>query len=108
GTGFLIGEQEVMTAGHVLPGSLSDYVLIFGFELINKEGGYTTIIKESNIFYPRERILSDEELDYTVVKLDRSTNRKGLVVSRSGNRFSGSPVYMIGHPSGLPQKVSVN
>lgn len=107
GTGFLVSKDEVLTAAHVLTESADQYALVFGFEIINKAGSYTSYIPSSNIYYLKQVVVKDDNLDVAIIGIDRETNRLPLNISDT-IPVNADQVYMIGFPSGLPQKISLN
>lgn len=108
GTAFLINGEEIMTAAHVLSEPIQNYALVFGFEVINKVGAYEALIPVENIYYLNQITFRDEALDVAIARLDRSADRKALSLSPKAALTPGTEVYMIGYPSGLPQKVALN
>jgi hypothetical protein len=49
----------------------------------------------------------DNGPDYAIIKLDRKvTNHKPLEINREDNIRRGTPLFVIGHPTGLPTKVA--
>lgn len=108
GTAFVVGENTMMTAAHVFEGNLHDYAIIFGFEMARQTGVSEHIIHGRNIFFPMETIGLQHDLDLLLFQVDRPLNSKPLLLSAAGNPEKGTPVYMIGHPTGLPKKVALN
>jgi S1-C subfamily serine protease len=108
GTAFVVGEYNVMTAGHVLSAQVDQYAIIFGFEMRNKAGDYETLIPTSQIYYPKKVISRNQELDIMVLQLDRPLDRPALKFSNKTVLTPQIEIYMIGHPSGLPQKIALN
>jgi len=108
GTAFIVGEKQMVTAGHVFAQSLDNYVIVFGFELYNKTGTYQTIISKDQIFYPKKILERNQESDLTIFSTDRPLNRTVLKIGNSTDVKINTPVYMIGYPSGIPQKVALN
>jgi V8-like Glu-specific endopeptidase len=107
-SGFLVAPDLIATAGHcVNANNLARNRFVFGFRMIN-ETEARVIIPNDQIF-KGVAILTREEVstgaDYAVVRLDRpATGRTILKIRRNGKIDDGQPVYVIGHPSGLPQK----
>lgn len=108
GTAFIIGDQVMVTAGHVFSGPIENYVIIFDFELSNKAGGYNPLVGIDRIYYP-SRVLNDiEDLDLKVFSVSRKLERPALKISSALNLKIDEDVYMIGYPYGLPQKIALN
>lgn len=108
GTAFIVGENQMVTAGHVFSQALDNYVIVFGYELYNKTGTYATIISKDQIFYPKKIVDRNQESDLTIFSTDRPLNRTVLKIGSSTDVKLNTPVYMIGYPSGIPQKVALN
>jgi len=107
-SGFLVAPDLIATAGHcVNANNLARNRFVFGFRMIN-ETEARVVIPNDQIF-KGIAILTREEIgtgpDYAVVRLDRpATGRTILKIRRAGKIADGQPVYVIGHPSGLPMK----
>ncbi len=105
---FVTCSNEMVTAGHVFTGPLSNYVVIFNFKILNKAGVYNPLILAKYIYYPTKIKYSDSQLDVAVFSTDRPIKTVPLKCSFSPNLPVNTPVYMIGYPSGLPQKIAMN
>ncbi|KAF0126657.1 MAG: V8-like Glu-specific endopeptidase [Elusimicrobia bacterium] len=128
-SGSLIGEDLVMTAGHCIPNEdrCADTRFVFGFAVKARGGAAVTEVGANDVYSckkvevtkwqssvrpeltPRQatalRVLLDR--DYAVVRLDRKvTGRRPLAVNGAGDLKTGSPLFVIGHPVGLPLKVA--
>lgn len=124
---FLVGQNLVATAGHCIEQKeCSDIAVVFGYGYYtaNKNNDVLRIPNE-NIYYCKSPIIAQEyhqetfpqdqqydELggvltDYAVFQLDRNVlNRIPFKVRNSGRVEVGTPVVAIGHPFGLPTKIS--
>jgi V8-like Glu-specific endopeptidase len=108
-TGFLVEEDIVVTAGHCANNSyVTDLYFVFGFRMQDPTTPVLQIPK-NNIYkgvkivhtaYDRKRIGSD----WSFVQLDRKVEGQTRAVLSKKDIFSGQPVYVIGHPMGLPLK----
>lgn len=108
---FLITPDTLVTAGHCVPtpSSCRKFKWVFGY----KEG--VDKIHEDNIYGCKEiidqKIETDDSkvLDYAVIKLKREVvGRKPLPIRKYGKLRGNVPLVVIGHPSGLPMKISGN
>jgi hypothetical protein len=108
GTAFLIDEETMLTAAHVFDLPYQDLVVVFGFDLKNPNGQYEQVFKSSDIYSIKTIEQFSLDLDVAKFKLDRAADRIGLTVSTSQPLKEDIPVYMIGHPSGLPKKIALN
>ncbi|MGD2091292.1 MAG: serine protease [Candidatus Aminicenantes bacterium] len=109
GAGFLLKEDVIVTAGHLIDESnLEDTRFVFGYKMLNSSTAVTQISDE-NIYRGVEvlqRVYNPGTIgaDWALAKLDRK------VVGHPLARFSEvdvsleQPVYIIGHPCGLPLK----
>jgi len=106
-SGFLVGDDLLVTAGHCVQNQneCDRYSWVFGFE-----NGVTSV--ETKNVYKCSSIVSralddDTNADYAVIKLERVVkDRKPLRFRSSGKVSNNSPIVVIGHPSGLPMKVA--
>lgn len=110
-SGALVGEDLVITAGHCIENAeeCASTRFVFGYA-VTKEGQYPTSTSASEVVGCKEIIARKKEgagADFALIRLDRSiTNHKPLRVNRVGDLKVGDNVGVIGHPSGLPVKVS--
>lgn len=108
-SGFLAAPDILVTAGHCIE-SIDDcenFTWIFDYE----EG--IEAIANKNIYGCKEIIGSKLKSsyfslkDYAVIRLDRPVvGREPLKVRLKGRPNWGEPLVIIGHPLGLPQKIS--
>jgi len=110
-SGSLVGPDTIITAGHCIT-SQSDCVntsFVFGFA-VKSAGVLPTQVNSSEVYRCREivhRVLENSGVDYAVIKLDRAVpNHAVLRVRRSGEATNGDPLLVIGHPVGLPTKIT--
>ncbi|MHB0996304.1 MAG: trypsin-like serine peptidase [Elusimicrobiales bacterium] len=124
-SGTLVGEDLVMTAGHCITdeAKCADTKLVFGFAA-TAAGRYNTAVPSSDVYTCKKivkRDLTEGFLtslfhnlvnggpgpDYAVIQLDRKvTGRKPLPINKGGKVKTGDPLFVIGHPVGLPVKVA--
>lgn len=112
-TGFLVGEDMLVTAGHCLQkAACSDTSIVFGFQM--ESDGSLAEISKDHVFECAEVItqaLPNSEngyLDYAIIKLDRPTGRAALTYSTDDVLQAQDNVAVLGYPSGLPQKIASN
>jgi len=108
-SGFLIARNKLVTAGHcmVTEQECSSNKWVFGF----KEG--MTQLKKEDVYsckkiIAQKFIYSEKEVnDYAVIELDRPAHlRTPLAHRRFGHVFLNTPLLVIGHPLGLPMKIT--
>jgi V8-like Glu-specific endopeptidase len=111
-SGFLVGPKLLVTAGHCIE-SLDDCRAnrwVFDYKMEN--AGTTSITVPQTSVYSCTKIISQKlesgnGLDYALVELDRAvTDREPLKFRKSGQVARGTEIVVIGHPSGLPTKIS--
>jgi hypothetical protein len=108
GSGFLVTDRMVVTAGHCvsdedLPGTR----FVFGFRMLDELSPMIDI-PTSEVYRGVEILHRVEEkggADWAIVRLDRSVpNHTIAKIRRTGQIADGQLVHVIGHPCGLPLK----
>lgn len=106
-TGVLVGKNIVATAAHKLKeANLKDYCFVRDWRMVDSATPPLTTVAASDVFYP-DKIIKREyttaEADWMLIRLTGSTNNyvSKLLKTRIPDR---QPVYVIGHPYGLPAK----
>jgi AraC-like DNA-binding protein len=107
-TGVLVAEDIAATAAHFAhEKNVTDLCFVFDFALLNPDTPVTKI--------PYEKIYTGVEIlhrvhnpssDWALVKLDRKVLNQEIAVLSKRKIFYEQPVYVIGHPCGLPLKFS--
>jgi V8-like Glu-specific endopeptidase len=114
-SGFLVGPDTIVTAGHCYksfdhPSNVcAKFAWVFDYDMNSENHDPSKDIPLENIYLCKQVIAAklDHNLDYAVIKLDRKvTNRRPLSFRRSGKVETDTQLVVIGHPSGLPTKVS--
>ena len=113
-SGFLVGEDLFATAGHCIRDTTAcngvNLVFDYGYD---QQGKDLSSVDAADV-YSCKSIVSralDGGLgnDYAIIKLDRPvTDREPLKLNRSRALNAGDGVTVIGHPSGLPTKITSN
>lgn len=120
-SGFLIGEDILVTAGHCMTAedtTVRDirtsgckyYDWIFDYE-VDKNEKFSSFNRSSDNIYKCENVifatLTDED-DFAIIKLDRKVKGRTPLKFRSSRKIKlGEDIFVIGHPSGLPKKISM-
>lgn len=108
-SGFLVAPDVLVTAGHCIESEddCQNFKWVFGYTQ-----GMTSVNKDS-VYGCKEIIKQKLEetkftiRDYAVIRLDRKvTERSPLKFRKFGRPMIGTDLYVIGHPSGLPMKIS--
>lgn len=112
GTGFLVAPDVLITAGHVIHDqqSCDERAVFFGVKL-DKSSTKLKPVPMERAFRCKKllhHVLQENPLiDYSIIQLDRPV--EGIVplpLRTTGRIRSGAEVFMLGHPMGLPQKIS--
>ena len=105
-SGFLVDKDLLVTAGHCMT-SLRDcnenfWVFDYLDETTNVSGGQVYACKEIV-----SQQLDSNGLDYAVIRLNRVVEgRRPLKFRTQGEIENNASLVVIGHPSGLPQKIA--
>jgi hypothetical protein len=110
-SGSLVGPDLVLTAGHCIT-DLDDCKttrIVFGFSL--RKGSMSTDSLPAGDVYQCSDIVGRARdaggADFAVIRLDRAVKgHKPLAIDRNNAVTVGTPLAVIGHPSGLPEKVA--
>ncbi len=107
-TGFLISQDLLVTAGHcaIEQVDCQNRSWIFG---VNLEKANKNLFSENEIYFCKEIISQrylNSRFDFAIIQLDRKVEGvTPLVFSRNESLSAGDPLFMIGHPLGLPMKI---
>ncbi len=110
-SGFLVGKDLLLTAGHCIR-SMSDCESnSWVFNYSNTTGVNDTFnINKKDVYTCTEIVAraldSKTENDFALVRLDRVTDREPLKFRKHGKIPDQSTLVVIGHPSGLPTKIA--
>lgn len=111
-SGFLVGENLLVTAGHCVK-DMSDCngaKWVFDYKMINDTQANLSHRKDS--VYSCKKIISQSldratKDDFALIELDRKvTGRSPLKFRTTGKPSVGDELVVIGHPSGLPTKIA--
>jgi S1-C subfamily serine protease len=111
-SGFLVGEDLFVTAGHCITDaeSCADAAFVFGYGY-ESQGQDMGTVSGDDVFHCKSIVARVQNPglaeDFAVVKLDRAVvGREPLKLRRTGAISVGDGVTVIGHPSGLPTKIT--
>ena len=111
-SGFLVSDKYLVTAGHCIKTmeDCKNYKWVFDYKVDHSEQTSVRVPK-SSIYSCKaivERALdSINKDDYAMIELDRIVDdRNPLAFRKSGEVSAGDSVVVIGHPTGLPTKIS--
>jgi V8-like Glu-specific endopeptidase len=104
-TGFLIGPDVLVTAGHCMEGSFDCQSNYWAFDYLYN----TRSLAEGQVF-ECDSIISRElnaTNDYAIIRLNKVVlGRTPLKLRTAGSISAADGVAVIGHPSGLPLKIA--
>ncbi|MBX7231123.1 MAG: serine protease [Bdellovibrionales bacterium] len=112
-SGFLVGNDIMMTAGHCIrtPADCNNTYFVFGFSVFHEH----TLIRKvpaDKVFHCQSILKTHMEpkgSDFAIVRLDRPvTHTTPLSLRSQGVPQPGEDLTVIGHPSGLPTKIAQN
>jgi hypothetical protein len=111
GTGFLIADSIIATAGHVVKGvgpAYTDFLnsVYFVFDFVMQSNTARTTFTDHEVFVGKSVLTrrNDAIGDWALIELARKPDRDPLPYRKEGQPEDNTPVYMIGHPNGLTQK----
>ena len=111
-SGFLVGPDILVTAGHCMDGESRCAETAFVFDYgYNDPLADLSSVPQSNVYGCAEVIAHSLDRatmnDYSVIRLDRPVaGRTPLKFRKEGQIERGTNLLVIGHPSGLPTKVA--
>ncbi|AWK04748.1 hypothetical protein HYN56_11145 [Flavobacterium crocinum] len=109
GTAFISGDSTMITALHVFERPLKHYAVVFGYKIISRTGVVDVFVDKKDVYFLKEVIRKNSEQDVAEFTVDQSFNRPALAFENSeAVTKEKNEVYMIGYPSGMPLKVSLN
>jgi len=110
-SGFLVGPDLVLTAGHCVGSEreCKDYKFVFDYAKV-RPGHDPSLIPKSKVYSCKTLIgqeFTRNDQDWALIRLDRPvTDRRPLEIERSTEASLNTPLTIIGHPSGLPSKIA--
>lgn len=110
-SGFLVGENILVTAGHCIESEedCRDNKWVFGYQM--NSGDKLANLTSENV-YSCTKILgrnlsSATQEDFAVIQLDRKVEgRVPMKLNSNGHPNPGDEMIVLGHPTGLPQKIA--
>lgn len=111
-SGFLVGENLLVTAGHCIRNNsdCKSYKWVFDYKVDHEEQGDITV--DSSSIYSCKKIVNralngSTSDDWALIELDRNvTDRSPLTYRTSGKIRVNDPLVVIGHPTGIPTKIA--
>jgi V8-like Glu-specific endopeptidase len=111
-SGFLVDKDKIVTAGHCIrnESDCSSNSWVFDFKVDHEFQSEVIVSKES--VYKCKKIISqsldsETQNDYALIQLDKPvTDRDPLAFRTKGKPSVGDELVVIGHPTGLPTKIT--
>lgn len=111
-SGFLVGEDLLVTAGHCIKSQAdcNKYRWVFDYKVSSDDQDSVTVSTEN--VYSCSKVINQildqtSNNDFALIQLDRKvTDRRVLTYRESGRISKGDKLVVIGHPSGLPTKIA--
>lgn len=110
-SGFLIAPDKMVTAGHCITtqAACDETRFVFDYKM-NTSNNAQVNFKQSQIYSCKKvlgQVLERGGADFAVIQLDRVVpDRKPLTLSDNKSLSINDEVLVIGHPSGLPTKIT--
>jgi V8-like Glu-specific endopeptidase len=111
-SGFLVAPNIIVTAGHCIKNqeSCDNFKWVFDYRVDHSD--QKSVRVHSSSVYSCKKIISRaldsaSKLDFAVIELNKKVlDRRPLAFRRSGKIAKGTSVAVIGHPTGLPAKIT--
>lgn len=108
-SGFLVASNKLVTAGHCVPdlNSCRKNQWVFGFKKNTEKFSIEDVYSCKKIINQKYQYSKYEVSDYAIIELDREvTRREPLAIRKHGIVLPKTPILTIGHPMGLPMKIT--
>lgn len=112
-SGFIIGENKVGTAQHCIQSQrdCDSYYFVIGFSIQDQNEKSSQEFPADSVFSCQSIHKSGEDIDFSILITDKIMNITPLKISdntklKTKKEDSPTNLVLIGHPSGLPLKIS--
>ena len=108
-SGVLIAPDQVLMAGHCVPDMVDcqSYHYVLGLEVTDRNP--ENLVDDSQVYACAGiEYTGGGALDATILRLDRPVPDRTPIPIDTTALAAGDPIFMIGHPSGLPQVLTDN
>lgn len=107
-SGFLVGPDLIATAGHCID-AMSCASTAYGFGFKMQDSTNINMDMPASEIYRCKEVVAREltrQQDYALVRLDRPVVGHKILRLAQQDAQAGDPQFVIGHPAGLPTKVT--
>lgn len=109
GTAFLGTKNRIITAGHCLEEDVKNLYVVFNFKFTSAQ--HENIVFEQKDVYTIKKVIhrvtEQGREDWAVAELDRPANGKFIPTRSHKTPVAKTPLYITGHPLGLPMKTDL-
>jgi V8-like Glu-specific endopeptidase len=114
-SGFLVGPDLLVTAGHCyksfdLPENVcKNFAWVFNYKMDSENHDPTKAISSKDVYLCKQVVVAtlDASRDFAIIKLNRAVaGRSPANIRTSGKVADNAKLLVVGHPSGLPQKIA--
>lgn len=110
-TGVLIGNNQILTAGHCIPDewACKSNIWVFNYDSPKKYFRKKDIYSCKKVLFATIEEGQTKSIDFALIELDRPVpNAEKLVPNFSSQAKRGEKMLVIGHPLGLPKTVALD
>ena len=107
-SGFMVGEDLVATAGHCINKTLCQFKsFVFNYRMLNNDKAPKELSID-DVYACKEVVVREQndQNDYAIVRLDRPIRGHRALPMQKESMSVRDQVLVVGHPSGLPTKIS--
>lgn len=112
-TAFLVAPSILATAGHcvVRKSDCDNSIWVKNYILENNNQTAVNKFHEKDVYHCKRILVqeldSETKSDFALIELDQEVNDiKALELSEKNENMTGEKIFIMGHPSGLPLKIS--
>lgn len=114
-SGFLIGEDLLVTAGHcahagpMMPNPCEDFVWVFDYKMESGQKNEDLRFAKNNVYGCKEIVASayaETGEDWAIIRLDRKVSARASLKLAATKPALEDELVIVGHPWGLPSKIT--
>lgn len=113
----LVRDDLILTAAHCVDGrgnEIEDYYVVFDYKLTSENAVLNSFAAkdvyefEKKIYFNYDATMSKSAIDIAIIKLKRKSDRKPIELDYYSQYLRGTPVFALGYPLGIYQKLAPN